>query len=185
MTIASATLIDRVVPRSRLGDVALVIGGAGLTAIAAQIQIPMFPVPMTLQTFAVLLVGATLGAGRGALSMATYLAMGAAGLPVFAAAKTLSGVLPTTGYLVGFVFAGALVGFAANRGWTKNPLKLTAAFATGSLVIYAFGVTGLMLTLGLTPSQAIAGGVIPFLLGDVIKALAAAALLPAAWKLLK
>ena len=185
MTIATATLIDRVVPRTRLGDIALIIGGAGLTALAAQIQIPMFPVPMTLQTFAVLLVGATLGAGRGALSMATYLALGAAGLPVFAAAKTLSGVLPTTGYLVGFVLAGAIVGFAANRGWTKSPLKLTVAFAAGSVAIYALGVTGLMVTLGLSLTQAIAGGVVPFLLGDVVKALAAAALLPTAWKLLK
>lgn len=185
MSIATAALIDRVVPRTRLNDIALVLGGAALTAIAAQIQIPMFPVPMTLQTFAVLLVGATLGAGRGSLSMASYLAMGAAGLPVFASAKTLSGVLPTAGYLIGFVLASAVIGFAANQGWTKNPLKLTFVFAVGSILIYALGVTGLMITLGLTFEQAIAGGVIPFILGDVVKAVAAAALLPLAWKLLK
>jgi biotin transport system substrate-specific component len=145
----------------------------------------MFPVPMTLQTFAVLLVAATLGAGRGALSMASYLAMGAAGLPVFAAAKTLTGVLPTAGYLIGFVVAGALVGALAAKGWTKNPLKLALSFALGSTVIYILGVAGLMITLGLTLPQAIAGGVIPFILGDVVKAVAAAAILPAAWKLLK
>ena len=185
MSTATLTLIDRVVPRTRLNDVVLVLAGAALTAIAAQIQIPMLPVPMTLQTFAVLLVGATLGAGRGALSMGSYLAMGAAGLPVFAAAKTLTGVMPTVGYLVGFVAAAAIIGALANRGWTKNPLKLTAAFALGSVVIYSLGVVGLMATLGLTLSQALAGGVAPFVFGDVVKAIAAAALLPAAWKLIK
>ncbi|MEY3587111.1 biotin transporter BioY [Aquiluna borgnonia] len=184
MTIA-ATLADRLVPRSLINNFALVMAGASLTAVAAQIQIPMIPVPMTLQTFAVLLVGATLGAGRGALSMATYLAMGAAGLPVFAAAKTLSGVLPTAGYLIGFVVAGALVGFAANRGLTKSPWKLALVFAGASIVIYALGVSGLMISLGLTLPQAIVGGVLPFVFGDVIKAIAAAALLPLAWKLIR
>jgi biotin transport system substrate-specific component len=140
---------------------------------------------MTLQTFAVLLVAATLGAGRASISMATYLAMGAAGLPVFASAKTLSGVLPTAGYLVGFVAAAAVIGALANRGWTKNPLKLAFSFALGSVVIYALGVSGLMIALGLTLVQALAGGVYPFLIGDLVKAIAAAALVPLAWKLLK
>jgi biotin transport system substrate-specific component len=185
MSIAAVNLADRVIPRSRVNDIVLVISGAALTALAAQIQIPMFPVPMTLQTLAVLLVAATLGASRAAISMATYLAMGAAGLPVFASAKTLSGVLPTTGYLIGFVAAAALIGFLANRGWTKSPLKLTLAFALGSVVIYALGVSGLMITLGLTLEQALAGGVYPFLVGDLVKAVAAAALVPMAWKLVK
>jgi biotin transport system substrate-specific component len=185
MTIAAVNLVDRVIPKSRVNDVVLVVSGAVLTALAAQIQIPMFPVPMTLQTFAVLLVAATLGASRASISMATYLAMGAASLPVFASAKTLSGVLPTTGYLIGFVAAAAIIGYLANRGWTKNPLKLALAFALGSVVIYALGVSGLMITLGLTLDQALAGGVYPFLIGDLVKAVAAAALVPAAWKLLK
>jgi biotin transport system substrate-specific component len=185
MTIAAVNLVDRVIPRSRVNDIVLVISGAVLTALAAQIQIPMFPVPMTLQTFAVLLVAATLGAGRASISLATYLAMGAAGLPVFASAKTLSGVLPTAGYLIGFVAAAAVIGALANRGWTKNPLKLALAFALGSVVIYALGVSGLMITLGLTLDQALAGGVYPFLIGDLVKAIAAAALVPLAWKLLK
>jgi biotin transport system substrate-specific component len=185
MSIAAVNLADRVIPRSRVNDIVLVISGAALTALAAQIQIPMFPVPMTLQTLAVLLVAATLGASRAAISMATYLAMGAAGLPVFASAKTLSGVLPTTGYLIGFVAAAALIGYLANRGWTKSPLKLTLAFALGSVVIYALGVSGLMITLGLTLEQALAGGVYPFLVGDLVKAAAAAALVPMAWRLVK
>ena len=104
---------------------------------------------------------------------------------MFASAKTLSGVLPTAGYLIGFVAAAAIIGALANRGWTKNPLKLSLAFATGSVVIYALGVSGLMITLGLTLDQALAGGVYPFLLGDLVKAIAAAALVPMAWKLLK
>lgn len=190
MTIAAVNLVDRVVPKSRINDLVLVVSGAVLTALAAQIQIPMFPVPMTLQTFAVLLVAATLGAGRASISMATYLAMGAAGLPVFASAKTLSGVLPTTGYLVGFVAAAALIGALADRGWTKNPLKLAFSFAVGSVVIYSLGVIGLMI-FGQTQDPtwdlaAVMGfGVYPFLIGDLVKAVAAASLVPLAWKLLK
>ena len=81
--------------------------------------------------------------------------------------------------------AAAIIGALANRGWTKNPLKLALAFATGSVAIYALGVAGLMITLGLTLEQALAGGVYPFLIGDLVKAIAAAALVPLAWKLLK
>ena len=81
--------------------------------------------------------------------------------------------------------AAAIIGVLANRGWTKNPLKLALAFATGSVAIYALGVAGLMITLGLTLEQALAGGVYPFLIGDLVKAVAAASLVPLAWKLLK
>ena len=183
MSIAQATIADRFVPRTIVNNISLVLGGALITALAAQVQIPMWPVPLTLQTFAVLLVGATLGAGRGAASLSVYLAMGAAGLPVFASAKTLTGALPTVGYIVGFVAAAALVGFLASKGFSKTPLKVAFSFAAGSAIIYGFGVAGLMITLGLSISQAIAAGVIPFLIGDVAKAVAAAAMLPLAWKI--
>lgn len=185
MSIATPVIADRIFPKSLATNVALVFGGAALTALAAQIQVPMWPVPMTMQTFAVLLVAATLGAKRGALSLSLYLAMGAAGLPVFASAKSLTGVLPTAGYLVGFVAAAAVVGWLASKGFTKNPLKVALSFVLGSAVIYAFGVSGLMLALGLDLQSAIAAGVIPFLVGDAAKAALAAALLPAAWKLTK
>lgn len=185
MSIATPVIADRIFPKSLATNVALVFGGAALTALAAQIQVPMWPVPMTMQTFAVLLVAATLGAKRGALSLSLYLAMGAAGLPVFASAKSLTGVLPTAGYLVGFVAAAAVVGWLASKGFTKNPLKVALSFAIGSAVIYAFGVSGLMLALGLDLQSAITAGVIPFLVGDAAKAALAAALLPAAWKLTK
>ena len=185
MSIAQATLVDRIVPRSLVSDVALVFGGAVLTALAAQVQIPMYPVPMTLQTFAVLLVAATLGAARGAASMCVYLAMGAAGLPVFAGAKALTAVLPTAGYLVGFVAAGFVVGALAARGFTTTPIRVAASFALGSVIIYALGAGWLIVGLGLSFPAALTAGVIPFLIGDALKAVAAATLLPIAWKLVR
>jgi biotin transport system substrate-specific component len=185
MSIATTVIADRVFPRSLATNIALVFGGAALTAIAAQIQIPMWPVPMTMQTLAVLLVGAAMGAKRGALSLSLYLALGAAGLPVFASAKSLTGVIPTAGYLVGFVAAAALIGYLASRGFSSSPLKVALSFTLGSLVIYGFGVTGLMLALGIDLTSAIAAGVVPFLIGDIVKAAVAAAMLPLAWKLVK
>ena len=185
MSIATPVIADRIFPRSLATNISLISGGAALTAIAAQIQIPMWPVPMTMQTLAVLLVGAALGAKRGALSLSLYLALGAAGLPVFASAKSLTGVIPTAGYIVGFVAAAAVVGYLASRGFSSTPIKMALSFALGSVVIYGFGISGLMLALGLDMSTAIAVGVIPFLIGDVVKAAAAAALLPLAWKLVR
>lgn len=185
MSIATAVIVDRIFPRSLGTNIALVSAGAALTALAAQIQLPMWPVPLTMQTFAVLLVGAALGAKRGALSLSLYLALGAAGLPVFSSAKSLTGVLPTAGYIIGFVAAAALVGFLASRGFSSTPAKVALSFAAGSLVIYGFGVSGLMIALGLDLVTAISVGVIPFLIGDAAKAILAAALLPLAWKLLK
>lgn len=185
MSTSTAVIADRLFPRSLTTNVALVSAGAALTALAAQIQLPMWPVPMTMQTFAVLLVGAALGAKRGALSLSLYLALGAAGLPVFSSAKSLAGVLPTAGYIIGFVAAAALVGFLASRGFSSTALRVALSFAAGSLVIYGFGVSGLMITLGLDLATAISVGVIPFLVGDAAKAALAAALLPLAWKLLR
>lgn len=180
-----AVIADRVVSRSWLASTIMVLSGTALVALAAQLAVPMYPVPMTMQTFAVLLVGAVIGAGRAAISMSLYLGLGAAGLPVFAGAQNLTGVLPTAGYLVGFVAAAALVGLLARMGWSSSPLRVAASFAAGSLVIYGFGVIGLMLALGLTLSTALAAGVLPFLIGDVAKAALAAVLLPAAWKLVR
>ncbi len=182
---SSALILDRYVPRTISSDIALVGAGAALIAVAAQIQIPMIPVPMTMQTFAVLLVAATLGFSRGAASTALYLALGAFGLPVFAGAAALKAAMPTLGYLIGFVLAAAVIGFLAEKGFTKNPLKLALAFTAGSLVIYGSGVIGLMAILGIDFSTAVSVGVVPFLFGDIVKAVLAAALLPLAWKLTK
>lgn len=185
MSVMQVTLIDRVLPRRLSSDLVLVFSGALLTALFAQIQIPMYPVPMTLQTLAVLLIAAAMGPIRAMSSMGLYIAMGAAGLPVFAGAKALGAVMPTAGYLVGFVVAGAVVGFLATRGFAKTPLSVGMVFALGSLVIYIFGAGWLMVGPGLSLPQALAGGVIPFLVGDAVKAAAAAALLPIAWKLVR
>ncbi len=185
MSVMQVTLIDRVLPRRLSSDLVLVFSGALLTALFAQIQIPMYPVPMTLQTLAVLLIAAAMGPVRAMSSMGLYIAMGAAGLPVFAGAKALGAVMPTAGYLVGFVVAGAVVGFLATRGFAKTPLSVGIVFALGSTVIYIFGAGWLMVGLGLSLPQALAGGVIPFLVGDAVKAAAAAALLPIAWKLVR
>ncbi|MEK9578245.1 MAG: biotin transporter BioY, partial [Aquiluna sp.] len=110
---AITPIVDRIFPKSVANDITLVISGAILTTLAAQVVVPMYPVPMTLQTFAVLLIAAALGPWRALSSMGLYFAMGAAGLPVFAAAKSLSAVMPTAGYLVGFMVAGVLDGLMA------------------------------------------------------------------------
>ncbi len=183
--LSTAVILDRYVPRTITSDIALVGSGALLIAIAAQIQVPMIPVPMTMQTFAVLLVAAALGFSRGAASAALYLALGAVGLPVFAGAAALKAAMPTIGYLVGFVAAAALIGYFSERGYAKNPLKLAFAFVAGSAVVYATGVIGLMAILGIDMQTAIQIGVVPFLIGDALKAALAAALLPVAWKFTK
>lgn len=182
-------LIDRVVSRSFIHDVALVFGGAALTAVLAQIAIPMWPVPITGQTFAVLLVGAVLGVSRGALSLIAYLAIGAAGLPVFSGLASGLTFGPTFGYLAGFVAAAAVVGFFAQLGWQKRWVGVIASFVIGNLVIYAFGLSWLALSLGTLGlandlNAVLTAGLIPFVIGDAIKIALAALALPLAWKIL-
>jgi biotin transport system substrate-specific component len=186
---ARTTLIDRVITRSVATDFALVLSGAVLTALAAQIAIPMWPVPITGQTFAVLLVGAVLGASRGALSMITYFSLGAAGLPVFTGA--VSGITfgTTFGYLVGFIAAAAVVGALAERKWHLKASGVLASFVIGNAVIYLFGLPWLAFALANLdlPNNALAvltAGLLPFLVGDAIKMALAAAALPLAWKYL-
>lgn len=185
---SQAALIDRVVPRSKVNDVALILSGAVLTAYAAQLVIPMWPVPITAQTLAVLLVGSVLGATRGAISLVTYFSMGALGLPVFSAATSIS-FGPTFGYLVGFVAAAAVVGYLSERGWHKTVAGVLASFAIANTVIYLFGLPWLAFALGNLGAandlaSVAAAGLAPFIIGDVLKMLLAAALLPLAWKFL-
>ena len=185
----SQTLIDRVLPRSFAMDVAVVFGGAALTAVAAQIAIPMWPVPITGQTFAVLLVGAVLGATRGALSMITYFSLGAAGLPVFTGAVAGITLGTTFGYLVGFIAAAAVVGRFSQLNWHKKSSGVIASFAIGNAVIYLFGLPWLAfalsnLNLASDVASVVTAGLVPFLIGDAIKIALAAAALPLAWKYL-
>ncbi|RSM78788.1 biotin transporter BioY [Amycolatopsis sp. WAC 01375] len=172
------------VPGALVRDTILVAGGAALTGAAAQILIPVpgSPVPMTGQTFAALLVGAALGWKRGALSMALYLAVGAAGFGWFQNGS--SGLFgASAGYIVGFVFAGALVGALAGRGGDRTPLRMAGTMVLGNLVIYSVGVPWLMASTGFGLSTALAKGVVPFLIGDALKIAVAAALLPGTWAL--
>jgi biotin transport system substrate-specific component len=170
------------VPGALVRDLTLVAGGALLTGAAAQLVIPVpgSPVPMTGQTFAALLVGASLGMRRGAASMLLYLLVGAAGVPWFQGATSgLSGA--SAGYVVGFVFAGALVGALARRGGDRTPLRTVGTMVLGNVVIYAFGVPWLMAAAGFDFSTAFAKGVVPFLIGDALKIVVAAGVLPLAW----
>ncbi len=180
-------------PRSALAtDVTLVLLGSVAIALAAQlsVRLPFTPVPITAQTLAVLLVGASLGAVRGGASVLLYLAEGAVGLPVFAEGK--SGVLFLTsrdplhasgGYLWGFVAAAVVAGFLAQRRWDRTWRGALAAMFVGNLLIYVFGVPWLASAVRVSGEQALALGVYPFVIGDVVKLVLAASVLPTAWRL--
>jgi biotin transport system substrate-specific component len=170
-------------------DAALVVGGAAFTGLAAQIAftIPSIsPVPYTMQTFAVLLVGASFGWIRGALSMTLYLAVGLAGVPWFAdGVSGFDAAKVTVGYLVGFILAAALTGYLSSRGNDRRFISSTAEMFLGTLVIYAVGVPVLMATLNVGLAQGLEYGLYPFVLTDTLKVLAAAGLFPLAWRLVE
>jgi biotin transport system substrate-specific component len=185
--VLGARLVGSVQPRSWVMTATLVTGFALLTGFAAQWEIPLgfTPVPVTGQTFAVLLAGGTLGMRAGGASQLLYLAMGAFGLPFFAGGSSGWEVLrgPTIGYLIGFVFAAAVVGRLAEAKADRKVVTAIPAFALGSVVIYVCGMFGLVVVAGMSVGAAFTAGVVPFLVGDAIKAVAAGVLLPAAWKL--
>lgn len=185
MSYAPPVIATRVTSRSRVLTVLLVVAVAALTALAAQWRIPMWPVPVTGQTFAVLLGGAALGWRAGGAAQVLYLLAGALGAPVFTEASGGLEVLvgPTAGYLFAFPVAAAVIGRLAESRHDRRFWSMVGAFLTGSAIIYLGGVIGLMVTLGWTFPQALADGVYPFLIGDALKAAAAGLLLPAAWKL--
>ncbi|MEU2081343.1 biotin transporter BioY [Streptomyces albus] len=170
--------------RARVRDTALVAGGAALTGIAAQIAVPVpgSPVPVTGQTFAALLVGAGLGARRGFLALALYAAAGMAGMPWFAEASAGVG-MPTLGYVLGMMLAAVVVGSLARRGGDRGALRTAGTMAAGLAVVYAVGVPYLALSTGMSLGEAVAAGLVPFLIGDALKAALAMGALPTAWKL--
>ena len=182
LALGRPTLADRIVSRNLVADILLIAAGTALTELSAQIIVPLQPVPFTMQTFAVLLVGTAMGPMRGAISMALYMVLGLVGLPVFAGLSSGNALLlPTGGYLVGFVLAAALVGWLAQVEWDRKFLKAIVTFTAGSVVIYAVGAPWLAASLGISLTDAIGVGVVPFLVGDALKALLAAGLLPLAW----
>jgi biotin transport system substrate-specific component len=172
---------ERVGPRLR--HIALVVAGALFVALAAQVYIPTQPVPFTGQTFGVLLVGGALGFRRGALALLLYLAIGAVGLPVFAQGKHGIEIVQgaSGGYIIGFVIAAAVVGRLAELGWDRHIGGAIGAMLIGSLIIYAFGVPWLKMTLDWSWAEAIAKGMTQFLIWDLAKLAVAAAVFPIAW----
>lgn len=167
----------------RVHHVALVILGALIVAVAAQVVIPDLPVPFTGQTLGVLVVGTALGFRRGLAALLLYLALGLAGLPIFAegdagAARLLGA---TGGYLIGFVLAAALVGRLAELGWDRRFPGALVAMLIGTAVIYAVGVPWLKFSLDIPWAQAVEAGMTKFLMWDAAKALVAGSLFPLAW----
>lgn len=160
----------------------LVLAGSAVIAVSARIQVPMWPVPMTMQTLAILLIALSFGARLATVTLGAYLLEGALGLPVFATGGGIAYLLsPTAGYLLGFLGAALVVGHLADRGWHRSRLGTLAAMALGSAVIYASGAGWLAVHIG--PAQAILLGVLPFLAGDLCKAAIAALILPQVWAL--
>lgn len=185
-------LSERLLPLTRsnwLAGFLLIVINALFIAALAQLRIPLQPVPITGQTLGVLLVGMALGSRRGALAVLTYLGMAAAGLPFFTGGQSGLAYMagPTGGYLVGFVAAAFVVGWLAERGWDRTLGKTLAAMVIGNVVIYLFGVSWLATIVGgfTGANGSLALGLYPFLLGDALKALAAALLLPAAWMMVR
>ncbi|MTV26620.1 biotin transporter BioY [Nitriliruptoraceae bacterium ZYF776] len=191
---ARARVLTDVIPGALARDAALSLGFAGLIALAAQLYLylPGNPVPITAQTFVVLAGGIALGARRAAVGSGLYLALGAVGLPWFAASNGA-----TFGYIVGFALAATLLGAVAQRGRLRGPLGVTLAMVVGNLVIYAAGVAWVYAAFAANPAFLSAFGltgpvpfgtvlayfVTPFLLGDAIKLALAVAVVPTVWRL--
>ncbi|MEX0696856.1 MAG: biotin transporter BioY [Dongiaceae bacterium] len=188
MTLAGALWPVRRASRPRIRSIVLMLLGTVALWLSAKIQVPLWPVPITMQTFVVLTLGVAYGWRLAGATLLLYLAEGAVGLPVFAGSwsegagiKHLVG--PTAGYLFGFVIAAAVVGRLAERGWDRNALTAGAAMAIGNLVIYAAGIAWLGTMIGY--ATAIDVGLLPFLVGDALKIALGACLLPLAWKLIR
>jgi biotin transport system substrate-specific component len=192
--ISSRAIAWHVVTPTRPAVAVVVLAGSALIALAAQLRIdlPFSPVPVTGQTFAVLVVGAALGARLGAAAVIAYLVEGLAGLPVFAGGTSAwtpgtTGIPviagPTAGYLVGFVAAAAIVGALAERGFDRNVVTTIVAMVLGDLAIYVFGLPWLAKFVGI--DKAIPLGLQPFIVGDLFKIALAAAALPLAWRALR
>ena len=166
----------------RLGILAL--AGSAILALSAKIQIPFWPVPVTMQTFVVLVIGMAYGWRLGGATVLFYLAQGAMGIPVFAKGGGLAYFAgPTGGYLLGFLTAAMLMGWLAEQGWSKSPLKTVAAMTLGTATIFVFGVGWLAYLLGF--EKAIAAGLAPFMLGEICKIAIATVFLPTCWRALK
>ena len=174
----------------------LMLGGTIFVALCAQARVPLYPVPITGQTFAVLIVGMAYGWRLGGATLLLYMGAGAVGIPVFANWSAGPGVIAgaTGGYIIGFVLAAAVLGYLAAHGWTRNLLLTALAMVIGNILIYLPGVPWLAVWYATVGAQyipegqsaigaAFSGGMIPFLIGDALKLALAACLMPLAWML--
>jgi biotin transport system substrate-specific component len=187
-TTEATTLRLAVLPRAgALADAVLIAAGAGLIAASAQLSIalPFTPVPLTGQTFAVVLVGASLGGVRGSVSSLLYVLIGIAGAPVYAHGASGWGVITgaTGGYLVGLPLAAALTGYLAEKRWDRQFSSAVGAMLTGNVLIYLVGLPWLAVVLNTNLEKTFEFGLYPFVAGDLCKVYLAAAALPAAWRL--
>lgn len=188
MSASAATLRTAILPRtSVITDTLLVVGGAAFIALFARLSfyLPFTPVPVTGLTFGVIVIGAAMGLLRGMLATLVYVLVGVVGAPVFADGSYGYAVLigVTGGYLVGSVLAAALTGWLAERAWDRKVVSAVPAMLLGELVIFAVGVPWLMVVLGVGLSEGLALGFTPFIIGEIVKLVAAGLLLPGAWKL--
>lgn len=185
--VASPVIVDSWAQKSIVRNVALVLGLTAFTAMCAQVSIPLgfTPVPLTLQTFAVLAGAAALGAERAVIAQVLYVVFAIAGFPVLAggASGTDSVVGATGGYILGFVVSSFVVGRIAERGATKRIETTFFAYLAGTAVVYGLGVSWLSYVTHMSLRDAVVAGMIPFLIGDAIKAVAAGICLPSLWKL--
>jgi biotin transport system substrate-specific component len=187
LTIADFFIPIRVGERlnSRVRDVALVVAGALFIYLTARVSIPIpgTPIPMTGQTFGVLLVGGSLGLRRGFAAVSLYVLLGVIGLPFFADGEGgISVILGASGgFLIGFIAAGAIVGRLAELGWDRKFIGALGAMLVGEAILYAIGLPWLKAVTGMSWQQTIDAGLVPFIVGDAIKAVLAAALFPVAW----
>ncbi|HET8929465.1 MAG TPA: biotin transporter BioY [Acidimicrobiales bacterium] len=171
------------VPTTLVRDIGLIAGGAALTGVSAQFAFvtPLSPVPFTLSTLTVLVVGAALGTKRAVLSMLVYLGLGVVGLPWFAEAGS-GWHMPSFGYIIGFVVAAGVVGALAKRGADRKVASTVALLVAGTLIVYTIGTTWLAFDLGVSAGKAFSLGVQPFLITDSLKIVVAALAFPAAWR---
>jgi biotin transport system substrate-specific component len=188
LAVGQPTLADRVFSRRLATDVVLVAAGAALVSLAAQLVVPMYPVPITGQTLAVLLVGASLGAVRGAIALTLYAVLGIVGVPVFSEGAHGFSVIggPTGGYIIGFILAAALTGWLAQRQWDHRILGGIASFSVGTIATFAIGLPWLAVWLGNAGAandlnSVLIAGFYPFIIGGIAKALIGAGLIRAAW----
>ena len=190
VTLPRHMVLGDVIPGARTRDVALVIGGALLTALLAQvaIDVPPSPVPITGQTLAVGLVGATLGMRRGAAALALYALLGLF-LPFYSEGESGWDVVygASGGYIIGFIFAAAFTGWLAQRQWDRKVLRSVLAFLGGSVIVFAIGLPWLAVALGALGApndlnSVLQAGLYPFIIGGIVKSLLATGIMAIAWR---